>query len=307
MENVIELHNVTKKFGKQTALNHVNLTIQRGDIYGLIGRNGAGKTTILKSIVKLIQPSAGEIVLFGQSDGTEYFKQLKRTGSVIETPVANAQLTARQNLKYYCKMKGIVDKNAVDEALKFVGLEDTGKKKFKNFSLGMKQKLGLAVAMLNKPDLLILDEPINGLDPIAIAEFRNLLIKLNQTQKMTILISSHILEELYQMATRFGIINNGEIIKEVTKEEFEEQSKAYIKLEIGEASDATAVLHQIGIDNFKVIDAHTINIYDIHASNNEIVKAMVTAQIEVQTIVKQHINLENYFKSIIESGGEQDA
>lgn len=302
MENILELHDVTKRFGHQLALDHVSLSIHRGDIYGLIGRNGAGKTTILKTIVQLIRQNSGQIVLFGETSGSQYIKQLKRTGSVIETPVANAELTARQNLTYYCKIKGIVDKNAVTEALEFVGLTDTGKKKFKNFSLGMKQKLGLAIALLNKPDFLILDEPINGLDPIAIADFRKLLIKLNQTQQMTILISSHILEELYQMATRFGIINRGVLIKEITKEEFEQQSREYIRLEIDQPDVAATVLNQIGIENFKVVDKNTIHIYDLHHSNSDIVNNMSVAQVKIETIVKEHINLENYFKNIVESG-----
>lgn len=306
MTNILELHDVTKNFGKQRALDHVNLTIQKGDIYGLIGRNGAGKTTILKTIVQMLYPNEGQIMLFGATTGSDYSKQLKRTGSIIETPVANDQLTARQNLVYYCKIKGIVDRNAVDEALEFVGLTNTGKKKFKHFSLGMKQKLGLAIALLNKPDFLILDEPINGLDPIAIADFRQLLVKLNQTQQMTILISSHILEELYQMATRFGIINHGTIVKELTKAEFEEQSREYIQLQVDQPQVAATVLNRLGIQDFKVVDQQTLNIYDLSLDNSELVEMLVNEQVRVSTIVKQHINLERYFKSIITNEGVAD-
>ncbi|GAX02819.1 ABC transporter ATP-binding protein [Secundilactobacillus pentosiphilus] len=299
MAAILQLQNITKTFGKQRALSHVNLTIQPGDIYGLIGRNGAGKTTILKTIVQLLYPNEGNITLFGATSGKDYTKQLKRTGSVIETPVANNQLTARQNLTYYCKIKGIVDKDAIDDALKFVGLTDTGKKKFKDFSLGMKQKLGLAIALLNKPDFLILDEPINGLDPISIADFRHLLVKLNQTQGMTILISSHILEELYQMATRFGIIDHGTIIKELTKDEFDAQSREYIKLQVDQPKLAATVLNKMGIEDFKVIDQQTLNIYDLSLDNAALVEMLVTASVSVTTIVREHINLENYFKSIV--------
>lgn len=299
MAAILQLQNITKTFGKQRALNHVNLTIQPGDIYGLIGRNGAGKTTILKTIVQLLYPNEGNITLFGASSGKDYTKQLKRTGSVIETPVANNQLTARQNLTYYCKIKGIVDKDAIDDALKFVGLTDTGKKKFKDFSLGMKQKLGLAIALLNKPDFLILDEPINGLDPIAIADFRHLLVKLNQTQGMTILISSHILEELYQMATRFGIIDHGTIIKELTKDEFDAKSREYIKLQVDQPQLAATVLNKMGIEDFKVIDQQTLNIYDLSLDNAALVEMLVAASVSVTTIVREHINLENYFKTIV--------
>lgn len=303
MTAILEMHDVTKKFGKQLVLDHVNLTIQRGDIYGLIGRNGAGKTTILKTIVQLLYADSGTIMLFGADTKHGYGKQLKRTGSVIETPVANDQLTARQNLKYYCKIKGIVDQDAIEEALNFVGLTDTGNKKFKQFSLGMRQKLGLAIAMLNKPDFLILDEPINGLDPIAIAEFRRLLIKLNQTQQMTILISSHILEELYQMATRFGIIDRGVILKELTKEEFEAQSREYIRLQVDQPQLAATVLNRMGVQDFKAVDQNTINIYDLSLDNQTLVEMLVAANVGVNTIVKEHINLENYFKSIVEKTG----
>ncbi|RRG09930.1 MAG: ATP-binding cassette domain-containing protein [Lactobacillus sp.] len=304
MDSVLELRNVRKSFGKQVVLDDINLTIHQGDIYGLIGRNGAGKTTILKTIVSLIHQDKGEILLFGRAHGEGYMKQLTRTGSVIETPVANNELTARQNLKYYCKVKGIVNRNAVDEALDFVGLSDTKNKKFKNFSLGMRQKLGLAIALLNQPDFLILDEPINGLDPIAIVEFRNLLIRLNQTRQITILISSHILGELYQMVTKFGILNHGKIIKELTKEEFEIQSREFIQLDVDQPQLATTVLDRLGIHQFKVVGDHEIAIYELNVSNAQIVNELVATNVQIETIIRKHTNLENYFKTMIEDGDE---
>lgn len=304
MDSVLELRNVRKSFGKQVVLDDINLTIHQGDIYGLIGRNGAGKTTILKTIVSLIHQDKGEILLFGRTHGEGYMKQLTRTGSVIETSVANNELTARQNLKYYCKVKGIVNRNAVDEALDFVGLSDTKNKKFKNFSLGMRQKLGLAIALLNQPDFLILDEPINGLDPIAIVEFRNLLIRLNQTRQITILISSHILGELYQMVTKFGILNHGKIIKELTKEEFEIQSREFIQLDVDQPQLATTVLDRLGIHQFKVVGDHEIAIYELNVSNAQIVNELVATNVQIETIIRKHTNLENYFKTMIEDGEE---
>lgn len=304
MDSVLELRNVRKSFGKQVVLDDINLTIHQGDIYGLIGRNGAGKTTILKTIVSLIHQDKGEILLFGRAHGEGYMKQLTRTGSVIETPVANNELTARQNLKYYCKVKGIVNRNAVDEALDFVGLSDTKNKKFKKFSLGMRQKLGLAIALLNQPDFLILDEPINGLDPIAIVEFRNLLIRLNQTRQITILISSHILGELYQMVTKFGILNHGKIIKELTKEEFEIQSREFIQLDVDQPQLATTVLDRLGIHQFKVVGDHEIAIYELNVSNAQIVNELVATNVQIETIIRKHTNLENYFKTMIEDGEE---
>lgn len=305
MKDILKLDQVSKKFGRQTVLKDVSLTIHRGDIYGLIGRNGAGKTTILKTIIRLIQPTHGTITLFGVSKGSAYIHQLSRTGSIIESPVAVDQLTARQNLIYYSKIHGVVDPSAVDETLKFVGLNATGKKKFKNFSLGMKQKMGLAIALLNKPDFLILDEPINGLDPIAIVEFRELLLKLNQTQQMTILISSHILEELYQLATRFGILNNGTIVKEITKQEFEQQSREFIKLEVDNPDLATNVLRQLGCQNFKAINDHLINIYQLDISNAKITEELINNHVQVITISREGLNLEQYFKQLIKGTGDE--
>lgn len=305
MDEILKLDQVTKKFGQQTILNGVNLTIHRGEIYGLIGRNGAGKTTILKTIIKLIQPTKGIITLFGETTGSAYIHQLKRTGSVVESPVAVDQLTARQNLIYYSKIHGVVDKNAVDETLKFVGLDTTGKKKFKNFSLGMKQKMGLAIALLNKPDFLLLDEPINGLDPIAIVEFRELLLKLNQTQQMTILISSHILEELYQVATRFGILNNGTIVKEITKQEFEEQSRKFIKLEVNDVPLATNVLLNMNCTNFKAINDHLIHIYELDFTNDDIVAHLIENQVQLMNISREGLNLEQYFKELLDEPGDE--
>ncbi|WP_412989666.1 ABC transporter ATP-binding protein [Pediococcus siamensis] len=305
METILKLDRISKKFGRQTVLKDVNLTIRRGEIYGLIGRNGAGKTTILKSIIKLIQPTTGTITLFGATKGTTYIHQLRRTGSIIESPVAVDQLNARQNLIYYSKIHGVVDKNAVDETLKFVGLDTTGKKKFKDFSLGMKQKMGLAIALLNKPDFLILDEPINGLDPIAIVEFRELLLKLNQTQQMTILISSHILEELYHLATRFGILNNGMIIKEITKQEFEEQSREFIKLEVDNPDLATNVLRQLGCTDFKVVNDHLIHIYQLDVANAVIAEHLINHHVQLSTITREGLNLEQYFKQLLDETGDE--
>ena len=238
MENVLTIKGLNKRYGKQQALHDVDLTIAKGDIYGLVGRNGAGKTTLLKAIVQLIQPTGGSLQLFGVEGGKAYTQMLKRVGNVIETPVAYDQLTAKQNLNYYCKISGVVEPDAVSKALSFVGLTNVGNKKYRDFSLGMKQKLGLAIALLNQPDFLILDEPINGLDPVAIVEFRELLLRLNQERGMTILISSHILEELYLVVLRFGVISEGRLIKEMTKHEFELMAKRFIQLEVDDVATA---------------------------------------------------------------------
>lgn len=299
MENILKLTAINKKFGKQHVLRDINMTIRKGDIYGLVGRNGAGKTTLLKSIVKMIQTNSGEIQLFGNVNNSEYIKELKRVGNIIETPVAYDQLTAAQNLQYYCKINGIVEKDAVENALKFVDLQDTGNKKYKNFSLGMKQKLGLAIALLNKPDFLILDEPINGLDPVAIVEFRELLLKLNREQEITILISSHILDELYQVATRFGFIKDGLLVQEITKSEFDLRAQAFIKVEVDDVKLAVSTLERMDIHNCKVVSNKQINIYQLEIPIRQIVRQFTQENLAIDGISLEGESLETYFKDLV--------
>lgn len=299
MNNVLEISNISKKYKNQHALANVSLTIKEGDIYGLIGRNGAGKTTLLKIITSLIQQTSGSIQLLGSTNENEYIKNLTRTGSVIETPVAYDQLTAQQNLAYYCKLRGIVNKKEIDDILHFVNLADTGKKKYKDFSLGMKQKMGIAIALLNKPDLLILDEPINGLDPIAIIEFRDLLLKLNQEQNITIIISSHILSELFHVANRFGILHDGHMLKELTKAEFNSICDDYLHLEVNDTQLASHLLkEQLDLD-FKVVSATEINIFDYHNDPADIVSLLVKNDIRLSSIQKHGTDLESYFAQLI--------
>lgn len=299
MENILEIKGLTKKYKHQLALDNVSLTIKEGDIYGLIGRNGAGKTTLLKAILQLITQNAGTIQLFGGPLDRKHVGQLSRAGSIIETPTAYEGLTAKQNLTFYCKLEGIVDEHAVEDALAFVGLEETGKKKFKDFSLGMKQKLGLAIALLKKPDFLILDEPVNGLDPVAIVEFRELLLKLNQEGSTTILISSHILDELYHIATRFGFINKGKLVKEITKEEFVAQSSEFIKVITPAPAKLANVLKQGGIEDFKVIDETRVHIYDTTISVSKLNRILNENDIEVEAIQKEGKNLEEFFRDLV--------
>ena len=289
MENVLKIKGLNKRYGKQQALHDVDLTIAKGDIYGLVGRNGAGKTTLLKAIVQLIQPTSGSLQLFGVEGGKAYIQMLKRVGNVIETPVAYDQLTAEQNLNYYCKISGVVEPDAVSKALAFVGLTNVGNKKYRDFSLGMKQKLGLAIALLNQPDFLILDEPINGLDPVAIVEFRELLLRLNQERGMTILISSHILEELYLVATRFGVISEGRLIKEMTKHEFDLMAKRLLDSQL--------------ISEYKVVSDHKIHIYQENVLIRDLIRQLVYEGIAIDQISFEGENLESYFKELVTSEG----
>ncbi len=272
----------------------------------MIGRNGAGKTTLLKLITQLISPTDGKVILFGSNSRNEWERNLKRIGAVIENPVAYDILSAKQNLEFYCKLRGISNsKQIIKETLELVRLENTGTKKFKNFSLGMKQKLGIAIAILARPDLLILDEPINGLDPIAITEFRRMILNLNRTENMTIIISSHILSELYQVATRFGIVNQGKLVREISKQEFDEMSEEYIILKTPQVSQASQVLEEKLNYPFKVISENQINIFGKNHHINEVNKTLLMSQIEIEEIHYFKQNLENYFTNLITTTEEE--
>jgi len=306
MSEILRMRQVTKKFNTQYALRDVSLTIKKGEVYGLIGRNGAGKTTLLKTITRLTIPSNGTVSLFSSQTSGEWTNGLKRTGNVIEMPVAYDQLTAEQNLNYYCKLRGIVNaKKVVKETLELVDLADTGKKKFKNFSLGMKQKLGIAIAILSKPDFLILDEPINGLDPIAIVEFRRLIRRLNEEYGMTIIISSHILTELYHVATRFGIIHDGELIQELSKEDFDHQSNEYIVLQSSDIEQASQILNERYGYRMKVVEEDKLHIFGEANDINPIIKTLVEKQIVVHGIYYSKQNLEKYFTDLISLNQEE--
>lgn len=300
METILTLDNVSKQFKHFNALKNINLTIQKGDIYGLIGKNGAGKTTLLKLITSLSKQTDGTIQLFGSTNHKEFIHSLERTGSVIETPVAYDNLSARENLDYYSKLRGVVDSTDIDKVLELVDLAHVGKKKAKQFSLGMKQKLGIAIALLSNPDFLILDEPINGLDPIAIVEFRDLLKKLNQEYNITILISSHILTELYQVANRFGILNDGQLIEEITKEEFEKMSQKMICLEVEDTEKAARILQDIDNCEFKVVSVTEVNIYNPTIEVSELISLLVSEKITINGIYKTGVDLENHFKASVD-------
>lgn len=305
MEKILETKNLSKKYQGQYALNDVAITVFKGDVYGLIGKNGAGKSTLLKIITRLVVPTNGKVVLFHSKSDKQWENNLKRSGTVIEGPAAFESLSAQQNLEYYCRLRGITNsKDVIKETLELVGLKSTGKKKYKNFSLGMKQKLGIAIAVLARPDLLILDEPLNGLDPIAITEFRKMVEKLNKQKNMTIIISSHILSELYQVATRYGILDNGELIKEISKEDFDEMSEEYIILNTVQVLGACRVLKENTTYPFKVISNDQINIFGKNHQIKEINKLLISHQIEFEEIHYFKQDLESYFTNLISENKE---
>lgn len=298
-EIILKTHNLTKKYKSFVALDNANIQISKGDIYGLIGRNGAGKTTLMKVITTLSNKTSGDFELFGKKD-TELTETKRRIGCLIENPAFFPNLSAVENLKYYAIQKGIVDKKQIDEAIKLVGLAEAKKKKFKTYSLGMKQRLGIAFAILDNPDFIILDEPINGLDPIGISELRDLFKKLNEERNITILISSHILNELYQVANKFCIIEKGRVIKEITKQQLDEECSKCIVIKTTQASKAAVIIEeQLQTKKYKIIDNQEIRLYDYLENSGKVNKVLIKNDIDIISLYETGITLEDYFKTII--------
>lgn len=234
-EKLLYTKQLSKRYGENQVLNQINMTIYKGDIYGFIGKNGAGKTTFIRTITKLISKSSGEFV---------YSKPNIKISAVIEQPALYTDMTAMQNLTYMCKLKGCYNKKRAEEALEFVGLQDTGKKLVRDFSLGMRQRLGIGMAIVTQPDFLILDEPINGLDPVGIAEIRNIMKKINQELGTTLLVSSHILSELEMVSTRYGIIHQGTMVREFTKEELAKETGSFALLQTSDNEKAQRIIRE---------------------------------------------------------------
>lgn len=302
-EVVLQTNNITKKYKDFVALDSASITIHKGDIYGLIGRNGAGKTTLMKLVTTLTTKSGGSFSLFGNED--ELIESKRRIGCLIESPAFFENLTAYQNLKYYSIQKGIVDEEQINKVLKVVDLYKEKNKKFKKFSLGMKQRLGIAFALLDNPDFIILDEPINGLDPIGIKEIRDTLKRLNEEEKITILVSSHILSELYLLANHFCFIDKGRIIKDISKEELDLECSKCIVIKTNDVKKATVILEQeLKTTNYKVIDDIEIRLYDYLENSAKVNKTLLSNDIEIMGIYESGISLEDYFDSLIKEGAK---
>lgn len=301
MAMVLQTNGLTKKYGKQKAVDKVSMNIEKGDIYGLIGRNGAGKTTIMKMVCGLIKQNEGDIKLFNSSNLS---KGRKRIGTIIENPALYPDMTARENLIYYDKLIGITDYSNVDEILSLVGLEGTGKKKTKSFSLGMKQRLSIAISLVGNPDLLILDEPINGLDPSGIKEVREMLLKLNYENEITILISSHILGELGKIATKYGVINNGVLVDEFSAEELETRCKKCLSVVVDDLEKAAYVIeNNIKSTDYKVFEHGKICIYDCLDIPEKISKELVLNGVLVYSLTLEGQDIEGYFVKMM--GGDK--
>ena len=296
-EYALRTEQLTKVYGKKKVVDSVSMHVKKGDIYGFIGKNGAGKTTFMRMVAGLAQPTFGEIELFG---ATDIDRQRMRIGTLIEQPGAYPRMTAYENLELLRRAYGITDRTILPEVLKLVSLENTGKKKVKDFSMGMKQRLGIAMALLKTPDFLILDEPINGLDPEGIHMIRELLIRLNQEKNITIIISSHILGELSKMASAYGIIRDGALVEELSASELLQRCRRCHKIVINNANSGTAlatnILEQrLGINDFDVPEKSMIRIFGHLDDIAQINKALTNAGVEIIESYTAGQDLEEYF------------
>lgn len=302
---ILEAQGLTKVYRHTMALDHIDLQLEKGKIYGFIGQNGAGKTTFLRLVTGLAFPTSGTLSLWGFSEKRTLQEQRKRIGCMIETPALFPMMTAYQNMEIQRIQRGIPDKSIIEKTLEIVGLNDIGRKTVRHFSLGMKQRLGIAIALLNLPEFLILDEPINGLDPAGIVEIRNLLKRLNKEYGMTILLSSHILEELYQTASKFILIDRGKIIEEVSDYELNERCRRHIAIKTEHAQKALMVLEEkLHTDNFKLMPDGIIRLYDYLNDLEAVAFALSEANILVTGLSVAGDTLEDYFLS--KTGGAKD-
>ncbi|MHB8132066.1 MAG: ATP-binding cassette domain-containing protein [Mobilitalea sp.] len=304
-EVILATKNLTKKYNNITAVSNINMELKQGEIYGLVGKNGAGKTTLLRLITGQAFATEGEVSLFNETSMEGLNKERKRIGAIIEVPSFYSYMTAKENLEYYRIQRGIPGIQSVEQTLIEVGLSDTGNKKYKSFSLGMKQRLGLALALMNKPELLLLDEPINGLDPFGIVEMRNLLIKLSREKNITILISSHILSELSNLVTYYGFIDNGKMIKQVSSEELSKECNKYLELRVDKVEEMTALLEtKMNCTSYQVTPDYAIHIFEYLDQPAKISELAVTHGIGLNSISIKDINLENYFIQLV--GGKSN-
>lgn len=293
MDSILNTTNITKIYGKKAVVNKVTMNIKKGEIYGLIGRNGAGKTTIMRMIAGLASLNDGEIRLFESND---LGFQRRRIGYIIESPALYPRMTAAQNLEIYRRLNGVPDKDCIPRLLEMVDLSDTAKKKVRNFSLGMKQRLGIAVSLMGNPDFLILDEPINGLDPSGIKDMRELLLRLNRESDITILISSHILGELSKIATCYGILSKGELVTEITAEQLAVKCKRCLKIRVDDVKGAAAVLENIiGTSNYDILPENTIRLFDCIDRPAQVNMELSKNNIMVETISEVGQDLEDFF------------
>lgn len=303
MEHILTTTALSKKYKKIQAICDLNIHIPKGSIYGLVGRNGAGKTTLIRIICGLQEPSSGEYTIYGISNNDiKVAKSRQRMGAVIETPSLYSDMTAEENLKQQALVIGLPSYESIPEILNLVGLENTKNNKVRNFSLGMKQRLGIALTLIGNPDFIVLDEPINGLDPQGIVEVRELILKLNRERGITVLISSHILDELSKLATHYGFIEKGHLLKETSSAEIEATCRKCILIEVNNTTALTRILDSI-VQDYEIISESTAKIYD-SISVTALVRALDKENCEILSLREQDENLETYFINLV--GGEKN-
>lgn len=302
MNNAIQVNQVSKSFKAQKVVSKVNMNIKKGEIYGFLGPNGAGKTTIMKMILNLIKPSEGEIRVNNELIQKKSYDYLKQVGNIIETPVFYQQLTAKENLVLHGKYMRTNNPARVIEVLKIVGLENAADKMVTEFSLGMRQRLGIARAILTIPEILILDEPINGLDPIGIKEIRELLLMLKRKYGMTILISSHIVSEIEWIADTIGVIKEGQLIKEVKMSEIREENNSRLVIKVDQPAKAKKILkEEMNFKEIQMID-NTIHVLDLNVDQSNVMAQLIKGDLKISKIVQQQETLEDYFLNMMNEG-----
>ncbi|ASA23021.1 ABC transporter ATP-binding protein [Paenibacillus donghaensis] len=300
---IFEANGLCKKYGSAHALQDIHMTIRQGEIYGFIGENGAGKTTLMRIIGGLVHPSSGQFSLFGQSGARQVNQARRRVGFLIEMPSLYSHLDAEENLGFYCRMYGIKQRSRIGEVLQAVSLSDTGRKRVSGYSLGMRQRLGLAIALLNRPEFLVLDEPINGLDPTGIMEVRQILEQLAQEQGVAILISSHILSELQLLASRFGFIHRGRFIQEISASELMASAKSKICIQTGSKDTVLQILReQLSLADIAVTESGEITLPSDSIDMEQLMSVLLEHRVRLEGVHLSAPNLEHYYMKLIGGG-----
>ncbi|MNK47952.1 putative ABC transporter ATP-binding protein YxlF [compost metagenome] len=296
MEHILKTTNLTKTYDKHVAVNQMNMSIGKGEIYGFLGQNGAGKTTAIRMMLGLVKPTSGDVEMFGEKITKNSFKAFERVGAIIETPGSYKNLTAYENLDIHRRLMGISAKSLIEETLDLVGLLEVRNRRVGKFSLGMKQRLGLARALLHQPDFLILDEPTNGLDPQGIKDIRHLLLDLAKRRDITILVSSHILSEIEQLATRIGIIHQGQLLEQMDMEQLRQKNQHYLEVTVSNDQQAAFILQEkLGIVDYTITELGRIRIYERMDESMGINRALIENGVDVAELMLSKGNLEEYF------------
>lgn len=304
MEYVLKTNDLKKEYRKFTALSGVSMNVPKGSIYGFVGKNGAGKTTLIRLICGLQSPTSGDFELYGiKNTDKNISRSRRRMGAVVETPSIYLDMTALENLEQQYRILGMPSFDGIDELLKLVGLDNTGKKKARNFSLGMRQRLGIAVALCGSPDFLVLDEPINGLDPQGIIEVRELILKLNREHQITVLISSHILDELSKLATHYGFIDSGKIVREMSSDELMAACRKCVRVSVTDTKPLATVLDGMGME-YKMIDGKTADVYG-KPNITKLAAALSAKGCELLSMQEQDESLESFYISLVGGGSNE--